>query len=68
MKDEDEPGKAPSRPQYKEAHRDNFNMAAFHLCILCCSALDFASFTEYIWMQTLSSIEAGESAEEIHFL
>lgn len=46
MKDEGEPGKAPSRPEYKEAHRDSSNMAAYHLCILCCSALDLASFTE----------------------
>lgn len=48
VKDEGEPGKAPSRPLYKEAHHDNFSMAAYHLCILCCSALDFASFTEYL--------------------
>lgn len=38
--------KAPSRPEYKEAHRDSSNMAAYHLCILCCSALDLVSFTE----------------------
>lgn len=48
VKDEGEPGKAPSRPLYKEAHHDHFSMAAYHLCILCCSALDFASFTEYL--------------------
>lgn len=47
VRDEAEAGKTPSRPRYKEAHHDDFNMAAYHLCILCCSALDFASFTEY---------------------
>lgn len=47
VKDEGEPGKAPSRPEYKEAQRDSSNMAAYHLCILCCRALDLASFTEH---------------------
>lgn len=56
VKDEGEPGKAPSRPLYKEAHHDNFSMAAYHLCILCCSALDFASFTEYLALDSASQL------------